>query len=108
MEIISIDILDIDNSSNFIDNIDNFDKLKCFYVKNVIFQNNNQLIKLLSILSNLKSLLHIELTIPNKLQLNKDDNNKICKLFPDITIESNNNSTFIKWNNHNLKLNYLF
>ena len=104
LETISIDILDLDKKTNLIENLKKFTDLKCFYVKNnCLFKDTKQLIKLLTALSNLKFLFSIEINMKDQLKLNKDDNKKIDKLFPTISIQVNKKSSLIKWNNHNIK-----
>ena len=99
-----LEIKDDKEAKNFIENMKKCKGLKFFYIKNDCILNNSVLIKLLTILSKLKNLFEIEINFKNKLNLKKDEKEKIHKLFPDISIKEQKISS-IKWSNSNAIFN---
>ena len=93
-----LEIKDDTEAKNFIENIKKCKGLKFFYIKKDCVMPNCQLIKLLTILSKLKNLFEIEMNFKNKLNIKKDEKEKIRKLFPDISIKEQKISS-IKWSN---------
>ena len=91
-------------AKNFIENMKKCQALKFFYIKKDCIIPNNQLIKLLTILSKLKNLFEIEINFKNKINLKKDEKEKIHKLFPDVSIKEQKCSS-IKWSNNNAIFN---
>ena len=95
-----LEIKDDKEAKNFTENMKKFKGLKFFYIKNDCILPNGELIKLLTILSKLKNLFEIEINFKNKMNLKKDEKEKIKKLFPDISIKEQKGSS-IKWSNNN-------
>jgi hypothetical protein len=99
-----LEIKDDKEAKTFIENMKKFKDLKFFYIKNDCILPNSQLIQLLTILSKLKNLFEIEINFKKKLNLKKDEKEKIHKLFPDISIKEQKISS-IKWSNSNAIFN---
>ena len=99
-----LEIKDDKEAKNFIENMKKCQDLKLFYIKKDCIMPNSQLIKLLTILSKLKNLFEIEINFKNKINLKKDEKEKIHKLFPDVSIKEQKCSS-IKWSNNNAIFN---
>ena len=99
-----LEIKDDKEAKNFIENMKKCKELKFFYIKKDCIMPNSQLIKLLTILSKLKNLFEIEINFKNKINLKKDEKEKIHKLFPDVSIKEQKCSS-IKWSNNNAIFN---
>ena len=95
LEIIYINILDIKQYPDFIKNIKKFGQLQVFIISNDCLLNNEQLIDLLSNLSNLEVFL-IEISFKRKLKFNEIETNTIQNLFPNISIKISEKSSLIK------------
>ena len=103
LKIIDLNCLEVKDANNFINNIKKFLGLNSLYINKCSIE-NEQLIKLFTNLSKMKLLLSIQINYENKLKLSKQEKEKICKLFPNISIENNEKSSSIKWINKNIKL----
>ena len=105
LEILSIEDLDLSFADSILKNLKSLNNLKCFYItKDFIFKNNKELIDLFTALSKIKTLFLIDITIKNELKLNKNDENKIKKILPNIIIKKEKKESSIKWHNNNYKL----
>ena len=103
LKVIDINSLEVKDANNFINNIKKFLGLNSLCINNCVME-NGQLIKLFTNLSKLKLLFSIQINFESALKLNKQEKEKICKLFPDISFEKNKKSSSIKWINHNIRL----
>ena len=100
LEILTIEYVDLSITKSFLDNLNRLEKLKCFYItKDLKFKNNKQLIDLFAILSKIKSLFLIDITLQQKLKLNSNEEKKINKNFPGISFKTAKNESSIKWYN---------
>ena len=100
LEILTIEKVDLSLTKSFLDNLSGLEKLKCFYItKDLKFKNNKQLIDLFAILSKIKSLFLIDITLQKKLKLNSNEEKKINKNFPGISFKTAKNESSIKWYN---------
>ena len=100
LEILTIEYVDLSLTKSFLDNLNRLEKLKCFYItKDLKFKNNKQLIDLFAILSKIKSLFLIDITLQQKLKLNSNEEKKINKNFPGISFKTAKNESSIKWYN---------
>ena len=80
LEILTIEKVDLSFTKSFLDNLSGLEKLKCFYItKDLKYKNNKQLIDLFTILSKIKSLFLIDITLQQKLKLNSNEEKKINK-----------------------------
>lgn len=105
VEVISFEYLLLNDENKLLNNLKKFKKLKCFYVKyGCIFNKNQQIIDLFIILSYFKFLYSIEINFEDELKLNENDINKINTRFNDVSIETNQKGSVIRWYNNNLKL----
>ena len=94
------------DENKLLNNLKKFKKLKCFYVEyGCIFTKNQQIIDLFIILSCFKYLHSTEIKFEDELKLNENDINKIRTKFNDVSIETNQKGSVIRWYNNNLKLN---
>ena len=106
LEILSIEDLDLSFVDSFLQNLRLFQQLKCFYItKDFKYKNNNQLIDLLTILSNIKTLFLIDITLQGELKLNQIDEKKINEKLPSISIKKAKKESSIKWYNNNYEFN---
>ena len=97
--------MDLSFADSILKNLKSLNNLKCFYItKDFIFKNNKELIDLFTALSKIKTLFLIDITIKNELKLNKNDENKIKKILPNIIIKKEKKESSIKWHNNNYKL----
>ena len=105
LEILSIEDLDLSFADSFLKNLKSLNNLKCFYItKDFIIKNNKEFIDLLSALSKIKTLFSIDIIIKNEFKLNKNDENIINKILPNIIIKKEKKESSIKWYNSNYKL----
>ena len=105
LEILSIEDLDLSFADSILKNLKSLNNLKCFYItKDFIFKTNKQLIDLLTALSKIKTLFLIDITLKSEVKLNKNEENKINKLLPNIAIKKTKKESSIKWFNSNYKL----
>ena len=106
VEVISFEYLFLKDENKLLNYLKKFKKLKCFYVEyDCIFTKNQQIIDLFIILSCFKYLYSIEIKFEDELKLNENDINKINTRFNDVSIETNQKGSVIRWYNNNLKLN---
>ena len=103
LKIIDLNSLEENDGNNLINNIKKFIGLNSLYI-NKCTMKNEQLIKLFTNLSKLKLLASIQINFENVLKLNKQEREKICKLFPNISFEKNKKGSSIKWINDNFKI----
>ena len=105
LEILTINDVDLSFADSFLNNLESLEKLKCFYItKDLKYKNNNQLIDLLTILSKMKSLFLIDITLKSEINLNKNEEEKINKILPDISFIKSKKESAIKWFNNNYQL----
>ena len=103
LKIIDLNCLEENDGHNLINNIKKFVGLNSLYINKCAIK-NEQLIKLFTNLSKLKLLASIEINFENELKLNKQEREKICKLFHNISFEKNKKGSSIKWISHNFKV----
>ena len=101
LEAIYFDYLDIKNEPNFFDNIKKLKGLKSFEVGENCLLTNEEIIKLLLELSNLKYLFLIDISFTRNLKLSEKEKERIYKLFPDMSIEMTKDKSCIQWENNN-------
>ena len=104
LEILSIEDLDLSFADSFLKNLKKFDNLKCFFItQDFKYKNNKQLMDLLTVLSNMKTIFLIDIKLQGELKLNKSDEKKINELLPNISIKKEKKEFAIKWYNSNYK-----
>ena len=82
-----------------------FEHLKCFYItRDVNYNSNKKIIKLLIALSKIKTLFLIDIKIKAELKLTKNEENKINAKLPDISIKRGKEESSIIWYNINYTL----
>ena len=104
LESIHLNILDINDEMKIIENINKLVELKVFIVYDDCLLKNDDLIKLMKNLSDLKSLFLIDISFNSKLNLDEKEEKIIYKLFPDISIKTSKQSSSIKWESNNIEL----
>ena len=92
LEFFSIDVLDVEQFPDFIERVKFFLELKSFYVHKDSKMCNEEMIQLLTNLSQLKNLCEIKITKEN-LNLKNLEKNNIFKLFEGVCL----NDDEIKW-----------
>ena len=98
--ILTIENVDLSFANSFLNNLKKFEKLKCFYItKDFKYKHNKQLIHLLTILSKIKTLFLIDITLQKKLKLNINEEKKMNEIFPGISFKTVKNESSIKWYN---------
>ena len=101
LEILSIEDLDLSFADSISKNLKQLEHLKCFYVtQDFKYKNSNQVIDLLTALSKIKSLFLIDINLKGELKLNKNEENKINGILPNISIKKAKKESSIKWYNN--------
>ncbi len=103
LEVIYLDILNIEPYPCFIYNMKKFKRLKSFIIKKDCLLNNEELIELLTALSNLKTVIYIEISFQRKINWSNNDENNIIKLLPNINIQISENISYLEWLDNNFE-----
>lgn len=98
LEVIYLDILNIEPYPRFIYNMKKFKRLKSFIIEKDCLLNNEELIELLTALSNLKTVIYIEISFQRKINWIN-----IIKLFPNINIQISENKSYLEWLDNNFE-----
>ena len=101
LEILSIEDLDLSFADSILTNLKQLEHLKCFYItQDFKYKNIKQVIDLLIVLSTIKSLFLIDINLKGELKLNKNQENKINEILPNISIKKSKKESTIKWYNN--------
>ena len=103
LESIHLSVLNKNDETKILKNINKFVELKVFIIYEDCFLENDDLIKLMKNLSVLNSLLIIVISFQRTIYLNQKEKEIISKLFPNISIYKSLHSS-IEWQSNNIEL----